>query len=242
MYLSLFNKDKRLYDFVMSDMGEDFRKHPNINNYWEEKLEKLAQAGAQESNVVMIGGVPTWTVVLFRRILEITGKSNMLEVWPKFQLYTHGGVSFTPYRQQFQAFFPSDTVDYQEIYNASEGFFAVQDNLDEEGLLLLLNNGIYYEFIPMSEWGQNNPKTISLAEVEAGKNYALVISTNSGLWRYLPGDTVIFTSVSPYRIKVSGRTKQFVNAFGEEVMVDNTDKALAETCRESVGLRNMPIQ
>jgi hypothetical protein len=197
---------------------------------WEEKLEKLAQAGAKEPNVVMIGGVPTWTVVLFRRILEITGKSNMLEVWPKFQVYTHGGVSFTPYRHQFQAFFPSDTVDYQEIYNASEGFFAVQDNLDEEGLLLLLNNGIYYEFIPMSEWGQNNPKAISLAEVEAGKNYALVISTNSGLWRYLPGDTVIFTSVNPYRIKVSGRTKQFVNAFGEEVMVDNTDKALAETC------------
>nr|WP_290926909.1 GH3 auxin-responsive promoter family protein [Haliscomenobacter sp.] len=197
---------------------------------WEEKLEKLALAGARTPNVVMIGGVPTWTVVLFRRILELTGKSNMLEVWPKFQVYTHGGVSFTPYRHQFQSFFPSPAVDYQEIYNASEGFFAVQDKLDEEGLLLLLNNGIYYEFIPMSEWEQSNPKALSLAEVEVGKNYALVISTNSGLWRYLPGDTVIFTSVQPYRIKVSGRTKQFVNAFGEEVMVDNTDKALAEAC------------
>lgn len=197
---------------------------------WEEKLEKLAREGARTSNVVMIGGVPTWTVVLFRRILELTGKSNMLEVWPKFQVYTHGGVSFTPYRQQFQSFFPSPTVDYQEIYNASEGFFAVQDTLGEEGMLLLLNNGIYYEFIPMSEWEKNNPQAISLAEVEVGKNYALVISTNSGLWRYLPGDTVIFTSVNPYRIKVSGRTKQFVNAFGEEVMVDNTDKALAEAC------------
>lgn len=197
---------------------------------WEEKLEKLARAGARTANVVMIGGVPTWTVVLFRRILELTGKSNMLEVWPRFQVYTHGGVSFTPYRQQFQSFFPSPAVDYQEIYNASEGFFAVQDVLGEEGMLLLLNNGIYYEFIPMTEWDKNNPQTIGLAEVEVGKNYALVISTNSGLWRYLPGDTVIFTSVNPYRIKVSGRTKQFVNAFGEEVMVDNTDKALAEAC------------
>lgn len=197
---------------------------------WEEKLEKLALAGARTANVVMIGGVPTWTVVLFRRILELTGKSNMLEVWPRFQVYTHGGVSFTPYRQQFQSFFPSPAVDYQEIYNASEGFFAVQDTLGEEGMLLLLNNGIYYEFIPMSEWEKNNPQAITLAEVEVGKNYALVISTNSGLWRYLPGDTVIFTSVNPYRIKVSGRTKQFVNAFGEEVMVDNTDKALAEAC------------
>ncbi len=197
---------------------------------WEEKLEKLAHAGARTANVVMIGGVPTWTVVLFRRILELTGKSNMLEVWPKFQVYTHGGVSFTPYRQQFQSFFPSPTVDYQEIYNASEGFFAVQDVLGEEGMLLLLNNGIYYEFIPMTEWGKNNPQAVGLEEVEVGKNYALVISTNSGLWRYLPGDTVIFTSVNPYRIKVSGRTKQFVNAFGEEVMVDNTDKALAEAC------------
>lgn len=197
---------------------------------WEEKLEKLARAGANTPNVVMIGGVPTWTVVLFRRILELTGKQNMLEVWPKFQVYTHGGVSFTPYRQQFQHFFPCSQVDYQEIYNATEGFFAVQDVLGEEGMLLLLNNGIYYEFIPMSEWGKTNPQTLSLAEVEVGKNYALVISTNSGLWRYLPGDTVIFTSTQPYRIKVSGRTKQFVNAFGEEVMVDNTDKALAEAC------------
>jgi hypothetical protein len=197
---------------------------------WEEKLEKLALAGANEPNVVMIGGVPTWTVVLFRRILEITGKSHMLEVWPRFQAYIHGGVSFTPYRKQFSAFFPGEQVDYQEIYNASEGYFAVQDQLDGEGMLLLLNNGIYYEFIPMSEWENAQPSAIPLSQVETGRHYALVISTNSGLWRYLPGDTVMFTSLAPYRIKVTGRTKQFVNAFGEEVMVDNTDKALAQTC------------
>ncbi len=199
---------------------------------WEVKLERLAQAGASEKRIVMIGGVPTWTVMLFRRILELTGKQHMLEVWPDFQLYIHGGVSFTPYRKQFEAFFPSDQVSYQEIYNASEGYFAAQDNLREEGMLLLLNNGIYYEFLPMSDWDARNPRPIPLSEVQPGKNYAIVISTNGGLWRYLPGDTVAFTSLRPYRIKVTGRTKQFINAFGEEVMVDNTDQALAATCQE----------
>jgi hypothetical protein len=198
---------------------------------WEKKLELLARAGIEEPRVVMIGGVPTWTVVLMRRMLELTGKKNMLEIWPDFQVYIHGGVSFTPYKQQFKEFFPSDTVDYQEIYNASEGFFAIQDRLNEEGLLLLLNNGIFYEFIPMSEWEKPSPKAVPLWEVELGKNYAMVITTNSGLWRYCLGDTVQFTSIQPYRIKVTGRTKQFVNAFGEEMMVDNADKALAETCK-----------
>ncbi|MFZ4559687.1 MAG: GH3 auxin-responsive promoter family protein [Saprospiraceae bacterium] len=202
---------------------------------WETKLERLAQAGARERDVVTIGGVPTWTVVLFRRILEITGKQNMLEVWPNFQLYTHGGVSFVPYRQQFQEFFPSESVDYQEIYNASEGFFAIQDQLyePESGMLLLLDNGVYYEFLPMSEWDKPQPKALGLHEVEMGKQYALVISTNAGLWRYLPGDTVVFTSLKPFRIKISGRTKQFINAFGEEVIVENTDQAIAMTCQET---------
>lgn len=198
---------------------------------WEEKLERLALAGSRNPEVVMIGGVPTWTVVLFRRILEMTGKAHMLEVWPDFQLYIHGGVSFSPYRRQFQEFFPSGRVDYQEVYNASEGYFAAQDQADpDEGMLLLLQNGMYFEFLPVEEWAKPHPQAIPLWEVEPEKNYALVISTNGGLWRYLPGDTVLFTSVRPYRIRVTGRTKQFVNAFGEEVMVDNTDKALAETC------------
>ncbi|MEN0004998.1 MAG: GH3 auxin-responsive promoter family protein [Bacteroidota bacterium] len=198
---------------------------------WEEKVERLAQIGAKEQNMVMIGGVPTWTVVLFRRILELTGKQHMLEVWPNFQGYIHGGVSFTPYRKQFSEFFPSDKVSYQEIYNASEGYFGVQDDFQSDDMLLLLNNGIYYEFIPMSEWGQSNMQAVPLEEVEPGRNYAMVITTNSGLWRYLLGDTVTFTSIYPYRIKITGRTKHFVNAFGEEVMVENTDRALAATCR-----------
>lgn len=197
---------------------------------WEIKLERMAQIIAREKNIVMIGGVPTWTVMLLRRVLDITGKTNMLEVWPHFQVYIHGGVSFLPYREQFKRFFPSDTVDYQEIYNASEGYFAAQDDLQQDGMLLLLNNGMYFEFIPMTEWDQEDPTVVPLSEVQTGKNYAIVISTNSGLWRYMPGDTVTFTSTNPYRIKVTGRTKQFVNAFGEEVMVENTDRALAQAC------------
>lgn len=198
---------------------------------WEVKLEKLARAGAAEPNIVMIGGVPTWTVVLMRRILEITGKDNMLEVWPHFQAYIHGGVSFRPYREQFRQFFPDDKVNYQEIYNATEGYFAAQDDFSRDDMLLLLDNGIYYEFLPMDTWDQKEPKAIPLWEVETGKHYAMVISTNAGLWRYTPGDTVMFTSTDPYRIRVTGRIKHFVNAFGEEVVVENTDKALAETCQ-----------
>lgn len=198
---------------------------------WEVKLERLAQITAKEKDMVMIGGVPTWTVVLLRRILEITGKKHMLEVWPNLQVYIHGGVSFVPYRKQFQAFFPSDQVNYQEIYNASEGYFAVQNDFESDDMLLLLNNGIYYEFLPMEEWDSNYPQAIPLKDVEVGKNYALVISTNAGLWRYLPGDTITFTSTYPYKIKITGRTKQFVNAFGEEVIVENTDQALAKACQ-----------
>ena len=197
---------------------------------FEEKIERMARMCSQE-DVVMIGGGPTWTVVLFRRILEVTGKKNMLEVWPNFQLYIHGGVSFTPYREQFKKFFPSENTDYQEIYNASEGYFGIQNDLRNDDMLLLLDNGVFYEFLPMEEWQKEQPRAIPLEAVELGKNYAIVISTNSGLWRYVPGDTVTFTSTAPYKIKITGRTRQFVNAFGEEVMVENTDRALAETCR-----------
>lgn len=197
---------------------------------WEQKLERMAHIVSKESNMVAIGGVPTWTLVLFRRILELTGKKNMLEVWPDFQVYIHGGVSFMPYREQFEAFFPSDQVNYLEIYNASEGYFGIQNDFEADDLLLLLDNGIYYEFLPMEEWHKEAPQAIPLRDVEVGKNYAMVITTNAGLWRYIPGDTVTFTSTNPYKIKITGRTKQFVNAFGEEVIVENTDKALAATC------------
>lgn len=198
---------------------------------WDEKIERMARICTEES-VTMFGGVPTWTIVLFRRILEMTGKDNMLEVWPDLRAYIHGGVGFDPYREQFKEFVPSDEFIYQEVYNASEGYFAIQDHFNEKGMLLMLDNSIYYEFIPREEWGKEFPETVTLKEVELGETYALVISTNAGLWRYTPGDTVTFTSLDPYRIMISGRTKQFINAFGEEVMVGNTDKAIARTCEE----------
>ncbi len=199
---------------------------------WEDKISKMAEIVSKERKMVMIGGVPTWTIVLFRRILEITGKSNMLEVWPELEVYIHGGVSFIPYREQFQELLPSADLQYMEIYNATEGYFAIQNDLKSNDLLLLLDNGIYYEFLPMEEWHQENPKAIPLHAVEVGKNYAMVISTNSGLWRYVPGDTIRFTATSPYKIVITGRTKQFVNAFGEEVIVANTDMALSKTCQQ----------
>jgi hypothetical protein len=196
---------------------------------FDEKIERMAHALIKE-DMRSIGGVPTWTVVLLQRILEITGKNNILEVWPNLQVYIHGGVSFMPYRETFKQLIPKDDFTYWETYNASEGYFATQSDYGADDMLLLLNNGIYYEFLPESEWFSTNPTAIPLCEVDVGKHYAPVITTNSGLWRYVVGDTVLFTSVKPYKIKVSGRTKQFVNAFGEEVMVANTDKALAETC------------
>ena len=192
---------------------------------WESKIEQLAQSTILE-NVTSISGVPTWTLILIKRILEITGKQTLKEVWPSLELYIHGGVSFTPYKEQFQKLIGPGCT-YLEMYNASEGFFAAQDDPTVEGMLLFLDHGIFYEFMPAEEYGKDIPRTIGLDKVELDKNYALVISTNGGLWRYLVGDTIKFTSLAPYRIVVTGRLKQFINAFGEEVMVDNTDKAIA---------------
>ncbi len=196
----------------------------------EEKLERMARALVKE-DMRLIAGVPTWTVLLLRRVLEITGKDHILDVWPRLEAYIHGGVSFAPYREQFRRFMPKDDFLFWEIYNASEGFFAAQNEAGADDMLLLLENGVFFEFLPEEEWHKEVRRAIPLAEVEVGKHYAPVVTTNAGLWRYVPGDTVLFTSVAPYKIKVSGRTNQFINAFGEEVMVANTDKALAETCR-----------
>jgi len=192
---------------------------------WETKIEKLAQSTIVE-NVTSISGVPTWTLVLIKRILEITGKQNLKEVWPNLELYIHGGVSFTPYKEQFEKLIGA-AINYVDLYNASEGFFAAQNDPLQEGMLLFLQHGIFYEFMPVEEYGKEKPLTLQLENVELGKNYAVVISTNGGLWRYLIGDTVQFTSVSPYKIKVSGRIKHFINAFGEELIVDNSDRAIA---------------
>lgn len=196
---------------------------------FEEKIEKMVRISGRH-DVVMIGGVPTWTVVLFRKLLEYYGASNVLEIWPNLQGYIHGGVGFSPYREQFRHFLPSDQVSYQEIYNASEGYFAIQDDFQSPDMLLLLDNGVYYEFLPMEEWFAEEPKAIPLEAVEVDRNYALVITTNAGLWRYVIGDTVAFSSLRPYKVRITGRTRQFINVFGEEVVVENTDKALAEAC------------
>ena len=201
---------------------------------WETKIEKLAETTITE-NVTSISGVPTWTLVLIKRILEITGKQNLKEVWPNLELYIHGGVSFTPYREQFTKLIGAP-INYIDLYNASEGFFAAQNNPNEEGMLLFLQHGIFYEFMPVEEYGKDKPETLGLGSVEAGKNYAVVISSNGGLWRYLIGDTVQFTSLAPYKIKVSGRIKHFINAFGEELIVDNSDSAIAAAC-EKTGAR-----
>jgi hypothetical protein len=199
---------------------------------WEEKLEKIIASTLHE-NITHMVGVPTWTLVLINEMLKRTGKQHMLEVWNNLELYIHGGVSFTPYREQFQKLIPSENMQYMETYNASEGFFGVQNELDKDDMLLMLDYGIFYEFIAVEDIEDTNPKVLSLDEVEIGKNYAIIISTNGGLWRYTIGDTVKFTSKYPFKIKISGRTKQFINVFGEELMVDNTDKALAIACSKT---------
>ncbi len=199
---------------------------------WEEKIEKMAKSTIEE-NVTNISGVPTWTIILLNRVLEITGKKNLREVWPNLELFVHGAVAFDPYEQVFNQLIPFDDMHYLETYNASEGFFGIQDQRKSKDLLLMLDYGIYYEFIPMSELEKDNHKTLDLSEVELDQNYAMVISTNAGLWRYLIGDTIRFTSLSPYRIKISGRTKHFINAFGEEVVVENADAAIREACEQT---------
>ncbi len=195
---------------------------------WENKIEQLAEITSNE-NVTSLAGVPTWTLILLKRILEIKNKKTIKEVWPNLELYINGGVSFVPYKEQFDKII-GKKINYLEIYNASEGFIAGQIKPNDEGLMLFTEHGIFYEFMPIDEYGKHKPKTIGLAQVKLHTNYALVITTTGGLWRYLIGDTVIFTSLNPYKIKVSGRLKHYMNAFGEEVIVDNSDKAMAKAC------------
>jgi hypothetical protein len=201
----------------------------SLMSEWETKLTAIINETKTE-NVTSFAGVPSWMLVLLNRILTETGKESLSDLWPNLEVYFHGGVSFEPYREQYQKILPQQHFKYYEIYNASEGFFAIQDLNYSNDLLLMLDYGIFYEFIPMDTFGTLNQKVIRLADVELYKNYAVVITTNAGLWRYLIGDTVRFTSLDPYRIRVSGRTKHYINVFGEELMVENTDMALAKTC------------
>jgi len=214
-------------------MWAEYYRTPNMSialmDNYEEKMDKMAEATIKE-NVTSLSGVPTWTIVLAKKVLEMTGKKNLLEVWPNLELYFHGAVNFTPYREQFKELIPSNNMYYLETYNASEGFFGIQDQDNSEELLLMLDYGIFYEFLPLENIEDENPRTLSLEQVEIHKNYAIIISTNAGLWRYLIGDTIQFTSVFPFRIKITGRTKHFINAFGEEVIIDNAENALTKAC------------
>ncbi|MCO6462034.1 MAG: GH3 auxin-responsive promoter family protein [Saprospiraceae bacterium] len=197
---------------------------------WEEKIQRIThQVGTQD--VVMFGGVPTWLLVTFRELLKKYNKNNLLEIWPNLQGYLHGGVGFQPYEEQFKALIPSENFIYQEIYNASEGFFGIQQYNEDDSMLLLVNNSVFYEFLPISEWESDNPASVSLKDVETGQPYALIITSNNGLTRYKVGDVIEFTSVRPYKFKIKGRTQQYINIFGEEVMMDNTDKAMSMTCK-----------
>ncbi len=201
---------------------------------WEEKLQVMAETTA-EQNITTLAGVPSWTLVLLKKVLKIKGVKTIKEVWPNLETYTHGGVSFVPFKEQFDEILNLPKINYMETYSASEGFFGLQDLYGEAfdgGLLLMLDYGVFYEFIPLENLEDANPKTLGLAEVELGKHYSLVISTNSGLWRYQIGDTIMFTSLYPFRIKVTGRTKQHINVFGEELMVQNAEKAIQIACEK----------
>ncbi len=196
---------------------------------WEYKMQAIVNETIKEK-VTSLAGVPSWMLVLLNNVLETTGKENLFEVWPQLEVYFHGGVSFEPYASQYQKILPKEDFRFYEIYNASEGFFACQDHNDTKDLLLMLDYGIFYEFIPMEDYGTTEEKAIPLSEVEIGKNYAVVITTNAGLWRYKIGDTVRFTDTDPYRIKVSGRTKHHINVFGEELIIENAETALKKVC------------
>ncbi|MAZ30603.1 MAG: hypothetical protein CMP57_00750 [Flavobacteriales bacterium] len=206
-------------------------KEISLMSEWEKKIDLMVDQAIYE-DVSSLSGVPSWAMIFANKVLEKTGKSNLHQVWPNFELYMHGGVQFSPYRKYFEKIFPKG-INYLETYNASEGFFGVQDIPGDRGMLLMLNYGIYYEFLPLKGLSDINPISLSLEQVNMGEDYAMVISTNSGLWRYLIGDTIRFTCLSPFRIIVTGRTKHFLNSFGEELMVHNADQALQIACDQT---------
>jgi len=214
----------------------DFSSAPSIEiasmSEWETKMEAIIDETVTE-NITSLVGVPSWMLVLLHRVLEKTGKDNILEVWPNLEVYFHGGVNFNPYKEQYKKLIPKEDFKYYETYNASEGFFGIQDRSDSDELLLMLDYGIFYEFIPMTTYDGENSKAIPISQVKKDINYAVIITTNGGLWRYLIGDTVKFTSIAPYRIKITGRTKHFINVFGEELIIENAEEALKVACEKT---------
>lgn len=206
-------------------------KKTSLMSEWEAKMKAIVSEVINE-NVGSLSGVPSWMMVLLQRVLQESGKENIGELWTNLEVFFHGGISFKPYREQYKQLIGKD-INYYEIYNASEGFFAIQDQHKSDELLLMLDYGIFYEFIKMEDFGKSHPRTYTIGEVEKGVNYAMLITTNGGLWRYLIGDTVYFTSLEPYRIKISGRTKHHINVFGEELMIDNVENALNIVCEKT---------
>ena len=215
-----------------ADFSSAPKQETALMSEWETKIEAIINETIHE-NITSLVGVPSWMLVLLNKILEKTGKNHMLEVWPNLEVYFHGGVNFNPYREQFKKIIPKEDFKYYETYNASEGFFALQDQNNSLDLLLMLDYGIFYEFIPMDTYCGENSKAIPLSQVEKHTNYAVVITTNGGLWRYLIGDTVKFTSLDPYRIRITGRTKHYINVFGEELMIENAEEALKIACLQT---------
>lgn len=217
-------------------MWAEYFRAPDVNialmENWEDKLEQMANSMANE-NVTSLAGVPSWMLVLIKRILELKKVESLRDIWPNLEVYFHGGVSFTPYRELFERLINNDKIAYTQLYSASEGFFGIQDERVSNEMLLMLDYGIYYEFIPVNELGKENPQTYNLSEVQKDKNYAMLISTNAGLWRYQIGDTIRFTNLSPYRFIITGRTKQYINVFGEELMIHNVEEALKTACEKT---------
>jgi hypothetical protein len=215
-----------------ADFSSAPKQETALMSEWETKMEAIINETIHE-NITSLVGVPSWMLVLLNRVLEKTGKNHILEVWPNLEVYFHGGVNFSPYREQYNKLIPKKDFRYYETYNASEGFFAIQDRNTSDELLLMLDYGIFYEFIPMNEYDGENSIAIPLSEVKKNVNYAIVITTNGGLWRYLIGDTVKFVSLDPYRIKITGRTKHYINVFGEELIIENAEEALKLACKKT---------
>jgi hypothetical protein len=218
-------------------MWAEFFRAPDVNiallDEWESKLEQMAESMMDE-NVTSLAGVPSWMLVLLKRILQKKKVSSIREVWPNLEVYFHGGVSFSPYREQFEKIFNNSRISYMEMYNASEGFFGIQDQLKSNEMLLMLDYGIFYEFVePKYLQAKDFSRIINLEDVKPGVDYAMIITTNAGLWRYQLGDVIRFTSTNPYRFRISGRTRQHINVFGEELMVHNTDAAIAAACEKT---------
>ena len=225
------NPESRFFSGKGLILGGSHSPNYNVSEF-EEKVERIAETTVQE-NVTNLSGVPSWMLAVIKRILEKTGKKHLNEVWPNLEVFFHGGVSFTPYREQYKALIPSDKMHYMETYNASEGFFGLQNDMSDPAMMLMIDYEVFYEFIPLEEIDNPHPNIVPLTGVEIGRNYAIVISTSCGLWRYILGDTVKFTQKDPYKFIITGRTKHFINAFGEELMVDNAEKGLARACAET---------